>query len=194
MRTRCGSPVTEPSAAPADAELVARIRRGDAEAYDALVGRYMRVAYRIAFRLLGHREDAEDLVQDAFVAALENLDGFRPGRSFKPWLVRILVNRGTNARRARAVRVTEPLPDDAVASVPPPDRDAEQAELRDRTRAALDALPERQRIIAELFELEGFTGAEIAEMLEISPGTVRWHLHQARGALRAALASHARSP
>ncbi len=151
----------------------------------------MRRAFSIAYRLLGHRQDAEDLVQDAFLAALERIDSFQSGRSFAPWLARIVVNRGLNARKARALRHTEAIPDDVAALSTLPDRAAEQAEIRARCRAALNALPEQQRIITELFELEGFTGAEIAEVLEIPAGTVRWQLHEARKALRGALALYA---
>ena len=69
---------------------------------------------------------------------------------------------------------------------------APPTELRERLRRAMDALPERQRVIVELFELEGFGGPEIAEILEISDGTVRWHLHEARKTLRRALAPYER--
>lgn len=171
-----------------DARLVERVRRGDARAFDDLVARHMRRAFGVAYRLMGQREDAEDLVQDAFLAALERIDTFRPGRSFSPWFYRILVNRGLNARRARSLRTTVPIPESAAARSPSPDRMAEQGELREELRAALASLPERQRVVVELFELEGFSGPEIAGILEISEGTVRWHLHEARRALRRALA------
>jgi RNA polymerase sigma-70 factor, ECF subfamily len=170
-----------------DAELVERVRGGDARAFDALVGRHMQRAFGVAYRLLGHREDAEDLVQDAFIAALEGLDSFDAGRSFGAWFYRIVVNRGLNARKARAVRRTEELPLEVTSAEPLPDRVAEQRELRERLQAALAALPEKQRIAVQLFELEGFSGAEVAEILDIPAGTVRWHLHQARQALRSAL-------
>jgi RNA polymerase sigma-70 factor, ECF subfamily len=183
-----GSP-PEGSSGPADAELVERVRSGDAEAFGALVGRHMRRAYAIAYRLLGHREDAEDLVQEAFIAALEKLDGFDARRDFAPWFNRIVVNRGLNARKARSVRKTESIPAATRSAAPTPARELERAETRTEVRRAIAALPERQRTIVELFELEGFSGAEIADMLEISPGTVRWHLHEARRALRGTLSS-----
>jgi RNA polymerase sigma-70 factor, ECF subfamily len=170
-----------------DALLVERVRRGDAEAYGELVTRHMRPAFTIAFRLLEHREDAEDVVQDAFVQALDRLATLEHGRPFRPWFQRIVVNRALNVRRSRAVRATEPIPDAAQAGTAPPDRAAERAELRSRLRAALDALPERQRVIVQLAELEDLSSGEIAEILGIADGTVRWHLHQAKHALRAAL-------
>ena len=70
--------------------------------------------------------------------------------------------------------------------------EAERTQLRERLEAAVSVLPERQRAIVKLFELEGFSSPEIAEMLELSDGTVRWHLHQARQTLRQALAPFAR--
>ncbi|HEX7239186.1 MAG TPA: sigma-70 family RNA polymerase sigma factor [Longimicrobiaceae bacterium] len=173
-----------------DAQLAERVRRGDAGAFDQLVTRHMRRAFGVAYRLLGQREDAEDLVQEAFLAVLERIDTFQPGRSFAPWFYRILVNRGLNARRSRSLRTTDEIPESAASASLAPDRAAEQGELREELRAALDALPERQRTVVELFELEGFSSPEIAGILEISEGTVRWHLHEARKALRRALAPY----
>ena len=169
---------------PDDGELVERVRGGDATAFDQLVERHMWRAYAVAYRLLGHREDAEDLVQDAFLVALAKLDTFHSGRSFGPWFYRIVVNRGLNQRKARSRRRTEPLPDEAPARQASPERLAEQSELRARLSQALDELPETQRAVVQLFEVEGFTGAEIAEIMEIPAGTVRWHLHQAKKTLR----------
>ncbi len=173
-----------------DAQLAERVRRGDAGAFDQLVTRHMRRAFGVAYRLMGQREDAEDLVQEAFLAVLERIDTFQPGRSFAPWFYRILVNRGLNARRSRSLRTTDEIPESAASASVAPDRAAEQGELREELRAALDALPERQRTVVELFELEGFSSPEIAGILEISEGTVRWHLHEARKALRRALAPY----
>lgn len=160
---------------------------GDLGAFDVLVRRYVRRGFSIAFRILGQREDAEDLVQEAFLAALQAIDAFRPGRPFGPWFHRIVVNRAHNARKARAVRDTEKIPE-ATASSSSPEQDAERADVRRRLSQAMESLTERQRMIVQLFELEGFSGAEIGEILEIPPGTVRWDLHRARKTLRECLA------
>ena len=178
--------------APDEPDLVRRVRRGDCDAFDLLVTRYLRRAFSLAYRLLSHREDAEDLVQEAFMTALQRIDSFEEGRPFGPWFFRILVNRGLNARKRRALRATDVIPDGTATALCSPDRDAERGELRDRLRAAMERLPERQRVIVQLFELEGFAGAEIAEILDIAEGTVRWHLHEARRALRADLAPYRR--
>jgi RNA polymerase sigma-70 factor (ECF subfamily) len=168
--------------------LVESVRNGDPGAFDLLVRRYMRRGFSIAYRILGQREDAEDLVQDAFLAALEGIDTFEPGRPFGPWFYRIVVNRGFNARRARALRETEAIPEATAASSPSPEQSAERAELRRRLTEAMASLPERERLVVQLFELEGFTSAEIAGILQIPAGTVRWNLHRARKILRASLA------
>src|SRR5690606_19062683 len=182
------APVVEPD----DSELVERVREGDVDAYDVLVTRHMKRAYSVAYRLLGQREDAEDLVQDAFLAALEKIDTFKKGRRFSPWFYRILVNRGLNSRKSRSLRRMEALPPEIVDASRSPLRDTERAELRERLSEVIDALPPRQKSIVELFELEGFSSLEIAEVLGLSDGTVRWHLHQARGKLREALGPFAR--
>lgn len=171
-----------------DALLVERVRRGDVEAYGELVRRHMRRAFSIAYRIVRHREDAEDVVQDAFVRALERLDTLKRERPFHPWFYRIVVNRAVSCWRSRAVRAAEAVPEEAVACDSTPEGDAERSELRRRLAEALDALPESERIVVQLSELEGLTSAEIAQILGEPAGTVRYRLHQARRRLRAALA------
>jgi RNA polymerase sigma factor (sigma-70 family) len=171
-----------------DAELMLRVRLGDREAFGALVRRHLRRAVRLAERLLGDPEDAEDVVQESFMAALDAADGFDPGRAFAPWFYRIVANRCANANRSRARRRSEPASAELVSGAPTPDQAAETAALGDRLRVALSRLPERQRQILLLYEVDGYSGPEIGEILGVAPGTVRWHLHQARAAMRALLA------
>jgi RNA polymerase sigma-70 factor (ECF subfamily) len=169
-----------------DAALIQRTRAGDSTAFDALVTAYMRQAFNLAYRVVQHREDAEDLVQESFLAAYQYLDSFDVGRPFGPWLMRIVLNRGANLRRSRARRTTEPEVE-GVSTAPSALEESERAEARLILTQALAALPERQRMIVTLFDVDGRTSTEIGEMLELAPGTVRWHLHEARRALRAAL-------
>jgi RNA polymerase sigma-70 factor (ECF subfamily) len=170
-----------------DALLVERVLDGDAEAYGSLVSKHMRRAFAIAYRILGHREDAEDVVQDAFVRALERIDQL-DRRPFRPWFLRVVVNQALNFRRGRGVRATQPIPESAAGRGMLPDRATENADLRARLKAALDALPEKQRTIVQLSDLEGLRSAEIGRIMDLADGTVRWHLHEARKALRVALA------
>jgi RNA polymerase sigma-70 factor (ECF subfamily) len=169
-----------------DAALVARVRAGDNAAFDAIVQAYMRQAFQLAYRVVGHREDAEDLVQEAFLAAYQYLDSYDATRPFGPWLMRIVLNRGANLRRSRARRETEPETD-AVSPAPSALDERERSEAREQLQRALDTLSERQRMIVTLFDVDGLTSTEIGERLDLSPGTVRWHLHEARRTLRSAL-------
>jgi RNA polymerase sigma-70 factor, ECF subfamily len=171
-----------------DTLLVERVLRGDAAAYGDLVARHMRRAFSIAYRILEHREDAEDVVQDSFLRALERFHTLERGRPFHPWFYRIVVNQALNFRRSRSTRATEALPPTLVADSVAPDRAAEHSALGARLRSALHELPERQRTIIQLADMEGLNSTEIAGILEISPGTVRWHLHEARRTLRSVLA------
>lgn len=169
-----------------DSALVGRVRNGDRSAFDGLVHAYMRQAFQLAYRVVGHREDAEDLVQEAFLAAYQYLDSFDASRPFGPWLMRIVLNRGANLRRARSRRETEPETD-AVSPLPSALEDSERAEARVQLASAMATLSERQRVIVTLFDVDGLTSTEIGEMLDLSAGTVRWHLHEARRTLRGLL-------
>jgi RNA polymerase sigma-70 factor, ECF subfamily len=179
-------------AGPTDAELAKRVQGGDTAAFDTLVSRHLQKAFGVAMRLLGQQEDAEDLVQDAFMAALEKIDSYDSERDFAPWFYRILVNRCLNARKSRARRSTYDVPAEAATGLASPLAETERSELRTHLTRALMLLPERQRTIVTMFDLEGFSSPEIAEVLGISDGTVRWHLHQARRVLREALEPFAR--
>jgi RNA polymerase sigma-70 factor (ECF subfamily) len=139
-------------------------------------------------RLLRHREDAEDLVQDAFLAALQHIDSFDLSRPFWPWLSRIIVNRGLDLAAARSTRISQGLTEEVRDSRPSPAEAAERGEIREEFRRTLATLPERRRLVVQLFEVDGFSVAEISKLLDSSPATIRWHLHVARRQLRNALA------
>jgi RNA polymerase sigma-70 factor (ECF subfamily) len=172
----------------AEGAAVERVLAGDAEAFAPIVRRYLRPAHTIATRLLGNPQDAEDLVQEAFLTALANLHSFDRTRPFGPWFYRIVWTRGLNLRKSLARRATEPLEPERHPGRSDPSVEAERSELAETVRSALAELPERQRLIVQLFDLDGFSGAEIGSMLGLNPGTVRWYLHQGRRALRERLA------
>lgn len=170
--------------------LVFRVQQGERDAFDELARRYARRAFAIAYRILRHTQDAEDLVQDAFIAALDAIGSFDADRRFAPWFFRIVVNRALNASSARSTRerhvtVTNLWNNDAGAVDFDP---AERSEIRHRFQQALAALPRHQRLIVELSDIDGRSSTEIGEMLDLPRGTVRWHLHEARKTLRSALA------
>jgi RNA polymerase sigma-70 factor (ECF subfamily) len=188
-RAMVGPAASPDGAAVDDRELVDRVKQGDAAAYDALVRRHVARATAIARRLLGNVEDAEDLVQEAFIRALDRISTFDGSRAFAPWFFRLLINAGINARKSRALRAAEPESGDLPTRGANPLELAERREIRERFIAALGALPTRQRLVVSMFEVDGLSTAEIANKLGISRETVRWHHHQARQSLREALAA-----
>lgn len=170
-----------------DAELVRRVRHGDEVAFGHLVSRYRRAAYAVALSVTGRHEDAEDAAQESFVVALERLDDCRDPERFAGWFMTIVRNRSRNLVRRESLRDMEQVPDSATDRAGLPDRDAEASQLRELLASALDGLPQVQREIVLLHDLEGWKHREIAERLSLPSGTVRSHLHFARKALRKAL-------
>jgi RNA polymerase sigma-70 factor, ECF subfamily len=178
MRPRDVTPET-------DARLVRRARDGDGEAFESLVRRYLKVAYAVALSELADRGDAEDAVQDSFITALERLDECRDPAAFGAWLRRIVRNRARSVGRRERVRDTESLESAwSAASAQSPVRDLERSETRRRLESALATLPDVQRRVVLMHDLEGYRHREIAVELDIPEGTVRSHLFFARRALR----------
>lgn len=170
-----------------DAELVMRAREGDGEAFGALVRRYLRPSLAVAWEYAPSRDDAEDLVQDAFHRALRALPSFEEGRPFRPWFFTILRNVARNAAERHARWASVPVPTGLPSDAADPEDMAHRAQLRERIRQGLDLLPPMQRACFRLCDIEGFDGNEVAEMLGMSPATVRTHRHRARSTLRGAL-------
>ncbi len=169
--------------AAAERAFVAAAQAGDATAFAGLVRLHQRRAYVVARAIVLTHEDAEDAVQEGFLHAYRALDRFRPEQAFGAWLHRIVANAALDIARRRKVRDADELPD-SVAS-PHGHRDpAERGELRERLRAGLARLAERQRAVIVLHDVEGFKHAEIGAMLGIPEGTARSDLHHARAALR----------
>jgi RNA polymerase sigma-70 factor, ECF subfamily len=182
-----------------DVELLNRLRNGDEEAFVMLVGRYQQPMYRLARSMLSNHALAEETVQDAWLGVVRGIERFEARSSFKTWLFRIVVN------RARSAGAREPSHTsiDALAGVDPSRFDAQgqwadpvapwtetSIERLDAARwspvlkAALDRLPDRQRIVVALRDVEGLTSDEACEVLGISPGNQRALLHRGRARLR----------
>jgi RNA polymerase sigma-70 factor (ECF subfamily) len=166
---------------------VARTLAGDRTAFGILVERYAGQARRVARAVLGDPDDADDAAQDAFLSALVKLAQYDPARPFGPWLMRIVANSATDRRRRRAVRRTEQLEPGLVGGGTRPDVDAERAALGERLQEALAELTPRRRMAVVLFDVEGYSHAEIAQVLGVPEGTVRSEVFHARRRLRALL-------
>jgi RNA polymerase sigma-70 factor (ECF subfamily) len=167
-----------------DEALVGRAREGDSQAFDALVRRYLRAAVAVAYSVVLEPADAEDVAQDAFISALERLDSCQPDR-FAAWLMRIVRNRAISWQRRRRVRRSEPLEwAVGVRSLGDPGSDLDRTNLREQLTGAMATLPEKQREVLLLHDLEGWRHREIGEVLGMKEGTVRYTLFQARRAVR----------
>ena len=171
-----------------DNGLVTKALAGDRNAFGVLVERYAAQARRVAWAVLGDPDDADDAAQDGFLSALVKLAQYDTRRPFGPWLMRIVANAATDRRRRRNVRQAEPLNPALVGGGPRPDAVAIRNELNARLRTALSELPERRRTAVVLFDVEGYSHAEIAGILGIPEGTVRSEVFHARRRLRTLLA------
>ena len=164
-------------------ELVALVQGGDARAFDELVRRYLERGYAVALSILGTPQDAEDAVQSGFIRALERIDQLRPGSPFGPWFYRVLRSTALNLRRREGLRSHEEIPLSAAGGGDPA-RDLERSITRERVVEALGRLPEQQRTAVTLYDLEGYSHQEVAEVLGVAVGTSRAHVHHGRRALR----------
>jgi RNA polymerase sigma-70 factor (ECF subfamily) len=171
-----------------EAGLVERARRGDEDAYVALLRLHETVAFRTAYLILGAAGDAEDAVQEAFVKAFAALERFQPGRPFRPWLLRIVANEARNHRRSAGRRgalaaraVGEPAFDPAA---PSPEVTVLAAEHRAELLTAIGRLPATDRLAIAGRYVLGLTDEEAGAALGIKPGAVRLRVWRALGKLR----------
>ena len=176
--------------APADeADLLARAKAGDRSAFDALVERHLPRVWKVVWRILRHREDAEDVVQEVFVSAHRALPEFRGEAKLSTWLHKVAVSRALNHLEKageRMRRASEPLPeaDAAPSGLPTPLHALEAKELRRRLADCLGRLPAAWRSVLALREAEEMAYEAIAARLGIELGTVRSRLARARAALK----------
>jgi RNA polymerase sigma-70 factor, ECF subfamily len=161
----------------ADEELISLVRRGDAEAFAVLYDRHSRPAYSLAYRMMGERQAAEDLVQDAFLKVWRAATSYRAERaSVRTWILSIVHNRGIDQIRSSASRRrTQEQVEATAPMVQPSEAFAEswRNAQRDQVREALSTLPEEQLKTLELAYFSGYTHLEIAELLELPLGTVK---------------------
>jgi RNA polymerase sigma-70 factor, ECF subfamily len=182
-----------------DAELVRRAQAGDLDAFEALTARHEQRVYSLAMRMLRHEQDAEDVTQQTFLSALENLGGFRGEASFSTWLLRIASHAALKVIRKRKGLHTVSLEDategsEHVDSVPHPEfiadwrQSPEQLVKRNETRRLLDealhTLDEKHRVVFLLRDVEGLSIKETAEALGLSEANTKVRLLRARLQLR----------
>ena len=173
---------------PTDEVLVAAARRGEELAHTQIVRRYLRKAMAVAVEYMGSREDAEDVVQEAFQSAFRHLDRFDKSRAFGPWFMTIVRNAARNSR-ASAWQQRRVAIDDALPSAEPSPIDrVGDADLRAAIAGALASLAPMQRTCFQLCVVEGLSGAEAASATGLAESTVRVHVFKARQRLKPLLA------
>jgi RNA polymerase sigma-70 factor (ECF subfamily) len=188
-----------------EADLVARSKQGDLDAFNLLVEQYQRPLYNLCLRMLNSPEAAEDATQDALIAAYRAIQRFRGGTrpgeragGFRAWLFRIGVNACYDELRRRRARPAASLDKPRSESgqtmdVPNPgptlEERAQAAELGSAIQECLNALPSDQRLAVILCDVQGLDYAEIAQVMRVSLGTVKSRINRARSRLRASLLS-----
>ncbi len=188
------------ASSPEETRLIEAARSGDLEAFNELARRYQDRLYHIAYRIMGDHDSAADAMQEALIAAFRGIRGFRGG-SFMAWLTRIVTNACYDELRRRRRRPQASL--DALfvvdqgpeveMTLPPvegPEFYAERRELADLLHRAIQSLPEDQRIVLVLSDIEGYSYEEIAGILQVPLGTVKSRLSRARMRVRDFLLAH----
>jgi RNA polymerase sigma-70 factor (ECF subfamily) len=187
-----------PAKADRDWTLVDALRRRDSTAAERLLETYGDRVYRLALRITGNAQDAEEVVQDAFWSVLRHIDTFRGESLLGSWIYRITANAAYQKLRRASHRRDEisldqvlPIIDDGHHHGDPSgdwsaqiDDPAIQSELRDVLASAIDELPANHRAVIVLHDVEGLSMAEVADALGISLATAKTHVHRARLRLR----------
>jgi RNA polymerase sigma-70 factor, ECF subfamily len=201
-----------------ESELLAALRAGDEQAFAGLIDRHHAGLLRVARSYVGTREAAEDVVQETWLGVIKGLDAFEGRSSLKTWIFRILVNRartrGQREARSQPFSSIGPGGDEPVVdparfhdrgrwagfwSAPPTlHSPAEQqviaAEASEHLLAAIGQLPESQRVVITLRDVQGLSASEVCDLLDISEANQRVLLHRARTKARAALERYLDSP
>lgn len=165
---------------------IERARHGDKTAFEELVRRHQAVAFRAAYLITGDAHEAEDAVQEGLVKAWRALSSFRPEAPLRPWLLRIVANQARNRRRAQSYRLQLRLRAGAEPTLngSPSEPSDEAVERRDRLLAAINALPDRQRLVFAYRYVVGLSEEETAEALQLPLGTVKSRTSRALDKLR----------
>jgi RNA polymerase sigma-70 factor, ECF subfamily len=179
-----------------DAAFVARARSGDSDAFRVLTERHGRALFRLAFRMTGNEQDAEDVVQESFLRAYRQLGKFDERATFGTWLYRIAANCSLDlvrSKKRRSEHMAHPDPDmeDPVVALPSgdpnPERMALSSEVRERVAEAMNELSATERTAFVLRHFEGMCIEEVSRVLECQPGAAKHSVFRAVQKLRRAL-------
>jgi RNA polymerase sigma-70 factor (ECF subfamily) len=172
--------------------LIAAARKGDVRAFNQLVMLYQSMTYNLAYRILSDSDAAADATQEAFISAFKAIPKFRGG-SFKSWMLRIVTNACYDQLRRKKRRPTDSLDDLPVERdhirylrdpAEKPDEVVERQELNRLIQAGIQSLPDEQRIVLVLSDVQGLSYQEVAEVAEVPLGTVKSRLSRGRAKVR----------
>jgi RNA polymerase sigma-70 factor (ECF subfamily) len=169
-----------------DSDLIARFKKGDLSAFEAVVRKYQDRVYNLCRYMLRDPEDAQDAAQDVFLKSYRGLKDFRPDSSLYTWIYRIAVTTCLDYKRRshREASRSEPLNENLPSEEPLPEQLYASAEIPRSIQLAVQKLPEKLRAAIVLREIEELSYEEIAEVLHTSPGTVKSRIARAREGLR----------
>jgi RNA polymerase sigma-70 factor (ECF subfamily) len=170
-----------------DTALVARAREGDPSGFDEIVRRHHKRVYTLAYRMLHHPEEAEDVTQEAFLNAYQRLSQLREAESVGAWVCRIASNLCLDRLRSPRRDTEVPMPSPDLAPADPADDDEGTSETVERIRAAVAELPPKYRLAVVAYYLRGHTYEEAARLIGVNVRTFKTHLYRARQRLIAML-------
>jgi RNA polymerase sigma-70 factor (ECF subfamily) len=177
-----------------DLSLISRFKTGDISAFEEILLRHQDKIYNLCRRMLGNSHDAEDATQDVFLKAYQNINKFKPEASLYTWLFRIAVNTCIDYKREpffeslfKSSKEGDVFVVDSPTGSPSPDRLYESKQISDAIQLTLSRLPVKLRAVIVLKEIEGLSYEEIAEVLDVSIGTVKSRISRARDDLKEVL-------
>ncbi len=184
-----------------DFHLVSSCRKGEIDAFEALVGKYQRKMLNLAYRMIGDYDEACEVVQDAFLSAYRSIKKFRGEARFSTWLYSIVVNLSKNKmkqRKTRGIREvysmdSPPQTEEGSKRMDPPDpgpsalEQMEEKEIETRVQECINGLDSEYREVLVLRDIQGFSYEEIRDILKIPDGTVKSRLFRARDAIKECL-------
>jgi RNA polymerase sigma-70 factor (ECF subfamily) len=169
---------------------IVQLEHGNPDGFNELVQHYSSRIYSHLFRMVGSREEAEDLTQETFILAYRKIKTYDHARPFRNWLYTIATNVGRNAYRSRGRRIPSAKIDQGTEVIVSNNRDStipESHELKDRLASVVNRLPEPLPMLIQLYYQEGTTIREAAEVLGMSESAAKVALHRARKTLRTML-------
>ncbi len=171
-------------------KIIEKVLGGDANAFEELVLKYEKTVYNLALRMVGDRDDASDMTQEAFIKAYGSLSSFRGDSKFSVWIYRITTNvcldflRSKSRKQQVSLTVSDDDDEDAQLDIPDPSSDPEQQLMQKMSMQSVEeglkTLPDKQRQILVMRELGGMSYAEIGKALSLEEGTVKSRIFRAR--------------